>query len=124
MSTPYMDEASRCDRVALVQKGRILLTDAPAVIGAQYPRPLFAVRANDRLAILGILRRFPHAAAVWPFGEVVHYTDARTNSTPELIIGELSAFVAEAKMPNVHISATPAGIEDAFMWYMAQGEAA
>ena len=124
VSTPYMDEASRCDRVALVQKGRILLTDAPAVIGAQYPRPLFAVRANDRLAILGLLRRFPHAAAVWPFGEVVHYTDARTDSTSELIIRELSAFVAEAKMPNVHISVTPAGIEDAFMWYMAQGEAA
>ena len=124
VSTPYMDEASRCDRVALVQKGRILLTDAPAAIGAQYPRPLFAVRANDRLAILGVLRRFPHAAAVWPFGEVVHYTDARTNRTPELIMSELAAFVAEAQMPNVYISATPAGIEDAFMWYMAQGEAA
>ena len=76
VSTPYMDEAVRCDRVSLMQAGRLLVTDRPAEIGRRYPRPLFAVRGPDVLGLLGALRRFPHAAAVWPFGESLHYTDA------------------------------------------------
>nr|MBA3258567.1 ABC transporter ATP-binding protein [Gemmatimonadales bacterium] len=69
VSTPYMDEAIRCDRVSLMQDGRFLVTDRPAEIGRRYPRPLLAVRGSNILGLLGALRGFPHAAAVWPFGE-------------------------------------------------------
>lgn len=121
VSTPYMDEASRCDRVALMQQGRILLIDTPAAICASYPRPLFAVQAPDRLGMLAALRRFPHAAAVWPFGEVVHYTDARTGMPDATLRDELRAFAEGQGVPAVGIAAIPAGIEDAFMWHMAAG---
>ncbi|HMN09181.1 MAG TPA: ABC transporter ATP-binding protein [Gemmatimonadaceae bacterium] len=124
VSTPYMDEASRCDRVALMQKGRLLLVDAPGDVSAAYPRPIFAVRAPDRLGTLGALRRFPHAAAVWPFGEVVHYTDARAGMSPGSIIDELEAFARAEGMAHLEVEAIEAGIEDAFMWHMvAQGAA-
>jgi len=123
VSTPYMDEASRCDRVALMQQGRILLVDTPAAIRAAYPRPLFAVQAPDRLGILAVLRRFPHAAAVWPFGDVLHYTDARAGMDDGAIIDEVRAFVQANGVPSPGISAIPAGIEDAFMWHMAAGTA-
>ena len=69
VSTPYMDEAVRCDRVSLMQAGRFLVTDRPDAIGRAYPRPLFAVRGAAVLPLLVALRGFPHAAAVWPFGE-------------------------------------------------------
>ncbi len=92
VSTPYMDEASRCDRVALMQQGRLLLVDTPAAICAAYPHPLLAVHAADRLGVLGALRRFPHAASVWPFGESLHYTDARDDVDDDAIANELRAF--------------------------------
>jgi ABC-type multidrug transport system ATPase subunit len=64
-STPYMDEADRCDRVALVQGGQILAIDAPAQIGSRFPRPLFAVRASDRAALLRAVKVYPHVASAW-----------------------------------------------------------
>jgi drug efflux transport system ATP-binding protein len=124
VSTPYMDEAVRCDRVSLMQGGRLLATDRPAEIGRRYPRPLFAVRGPDVLGLLGALRRFPHAAAVWPFGESLHYTDARAEAPAELIARELASHLAAEGQGGVSMTAIPASIEDAFMWYMGQDRAA
>src|ERR671910_3364133 len=104
VSTPYMDEASLCDRVSLMQAGKLLVTDRPEAIGQRYPRPLFAVRGGSILGLLGALRRFPHAAAVWPFGEALHYTDARRDAAPELITRELAAHVEAAGLTGVTMS--------------------
>ena len=124
VSTPYMDEAVRCDRVSLMQDGRLLATDRPAEIGRSYPRPLIAVRGSDVLGLLGALRRFPHAAAVWPFGELVHYTDDRAGASPEEIARELGRHLTAAGLGDVSLQPIPASIEDAFMWYMGQERAA
>jgi ABC-2 type transport system ATP-binding protein len=124
VSTPYMDEAIRCDRVSLMQAGRLLVTDQPEAIGRAYPRPIFAVRGADVLRLLGALRAFPHAAAVWPFGESLHYTDRRTGVADETIAAELTQHVQRAGLTDVSVAAIAAGIEDAFMWYMAQEQAA
>jgi hypothetical protein len=113
-----MDEAIRCDRVSLIQDGRLLVTDRPAEIGRRYPRPLLAVRGPNILGLLVALRRFPHAAAVWPFGEALHYTDDRENAPPDLIARELADHVAAAGLTDVSIAPIAATIEDAFMWYM------
>src|SRR5579862_6474208 len=48
VSTPYMDEATRCDRVALIQRGRLLAVDTPDAITRAFDRPLIAVRADHR----------------------------------------------------------------------------
>lgn len=124
VSTPYMDEAVRCDRVSLMQGGRFLVTDRPAAIGRAYPRPLLAVRGDDVLGLLGALRSFPHAAAVWPFGESLHYTDARADAPTEAIGRELEAHLRAAGLQGVSLAPIEAGIEDAFMWHMAQERAA
>ena len=124
VSTPYMDEAVRCDRVSLMQGGRLLATDRPGEIERRYPRPLLAVRGPDVLGLLGALRRFPHAAAVWPFGESLHYTDARTDASAGAIAGELHAHLHAQGLGRATIEPIPASIEDAFMWYMGQAQAA
>jgi ABC-2 type transport system ATP-binding protein len=124
VSTPYMDEASLCDRVSLIQGGRLLVTDRPAEIGRRYPRPLLGVRGPNVLGLLGALRRFPHAAAVWPFGEALHYTDARADTRPDDIIRELTAHLDAEGLAGVAIGVVAPSIEDAFMWYMARGAAA
>jgi ABC-2 type transport system ATP-binding protein len=124
VSTPYMDEASLCDRVSLIQDGKLLVTDRPADIGRRYPLPLLAVRGANVLGLLGALRRFPHAAAVWPFGETLHYTDKRPGAEPGAIAQELGGYIASAGLRDVSMQPIPASIEDAFMWYMAQQRAA
>ncbi|HET6777801.1 MAG TPA: ABC transporter ATP-binding protein [Gemmatimonadales bacterium] len=124
VSTPYMDEASLCDRVSLMQGGKLLVTDRPAAIGQQYPQPLFAVRGGNILGLLAALRRCPHAAAVWPFGETLHYTDNRTDVAADSIAAELGSYIASAGLSGVSIQPISAGIEDSFMWYMAQEPAA
>lgn len=119
VSTPYMDEALRCDRVALIQAGRILEIDAPRDIGARYPLPLLAVRGDDRPALLRDLRAFPHARSVYPFGEVVHYTDARTGHREQVIAGELAAHLRSRGHRAAEAWPATPGIEDSFMLLMA-----
>ena len=126
VSTPYMDEATRCDRVALIQTGRILDIDAPGAIGARYPLPLLAVRAAERYRLLQALRRFPHARSVYPFGEEMHYTDARADGDPAAVAGEVQGWLRAEGFADAHAAPVRAGIEDSFMALMGapEGEAA
>lgn len=118
VSTPYMDEALRCDRVALIHSGRILEIDPPREVGSRYPLPLFAVRGADRFQLLKALREFPHAHAVYLFGEDLHYTDARAGTAAEPVANEVREFLAERGHLDVEVSPIKAGIEDSFMELM------
>lgn len=123
VSTPYMDEADRCDRVALIQKGRILTVDRPSAIGERYPLPLFAVRApGNRHALSEAVRRFPNVKAVYPFGEELHYTDARAGAPNDLIARELRAHLEHAGFHGASVAPIGAGIEDSFMALMGGAE--
>ncbi len=126
VSTPYMDEARRCDRVALMDKGRVLEIDAPAALGARYPRPLLAVAGGDRHRLLEALRAYPHAFSVYPFGARLHYTDARVGEQPEALARELRSYLASLSFDEVALEPIQAGIEDTFMALMGApaGEAA
>lgn len=118
VSTPYMDEAGRCDRVALIQRGRILAVDPPEEVGRRYPLPLLAVRADDRYRLLRALRARPHARSVYPFGEELHYTDARADADPAALAAELRAGLEAEGFRGVRAEPVAAGIEDAFMALM------
>jgi ABC-type multidrug transport system ATPase subunit len=122
VSTPYMDEADRCDRVALIQQGRILAIDQPAAIGARFPFPLFSVRARDRYALIQTLRTHPDAASVFPFGDTVHHGDRRVDMLPYAIADDLRAFAQRHGFADVQVTAIAPGIEDAFMALMGTPE--
>jgi ABC-type multidrug transport system ATPase subunit len=118
VSTPYMDEAGRCDRVALVQRGRLLAIDTPAGVTAAFDRPLYAVRAPDRYRTLQLVREFPHTASVYPFGEVLHYTDARAELPAERIAADLSTHLADRGVRGAVVAPAQPTIEDAFIALM------
>ena len=118
VSTPYMDEADRCDRVALMQKGRILAVDAPAAIGARHPWTLVAVTGRDRFGMIQALRRFPHAASVYPFGDALHYSDARRGAASDAVAEEVRGWLRREGFADVAATPIAAGIEDAFMALM------
>jgi ABC-type multidrug transport system ATPase subunit len=124
VSTPYMDEATRCDRVALMQHGRILAVDTPAAIARSFDRTLFAVRSDQRYRALLALREYPHMHTVYPFGEVLHYTDQRTTVPVEPIREQLAEFLASRGLAGVSAETIPATIEDSFMAYLGGAEEA
>lgn len=120
VSTPYMDEAARCDRVALVQSGRLLAIDAPDRIGARFPRALFAVRARARAALLAALRSYPHIASAFPFGEVLHASDLRTGVDDAVVMQDLLTHLRAAGLEDAVVERTAPTIEDAFIELMGQ----
>jgi hypothetical protein len=113
-----MDEAVRCDRIALVQEGSILAIDAPQAIGARFPRPLFAVRGRQRVALLEALRAWPSFASAYPFGESVHFSDRRGELPPARIAEEVRSHLQGRGIEDVSVDLIDAGIEDAFMELM------
>jgi ABC-type multidrug transport system ATPase subunit len=117
-STPYMDEAVRCERVALIQHGRILDVGDPRQIGARFDRPLFAVRGGDRVRLLHALRDHPHAHSVFPFGADVHFTDARAGLGADATASELRRHLAAHGLADASVAAIEPGIEDVFMALM------
>jgi len=72
VSTPYMDEASMCDRVALLQSGKILSIDTPKGIVDSFGYPLLAAKSDDMLHLLEDLLKFPGVKDAYPFGEYHH----------------------------------------------------
>lgn len=111
VSTPYMDEASRCDRVAFMHEGRLLALDTPAAVTGLLSKPLLAVRAREKHRLVPLLRSFPYAAAAYAFGSSVHYTDMR--EAPD--VPELSSWLSEQGLSSVEVEPIAAGIEDTFI---------
>lgn len=121
VSTPYMDEALRCDRVALIQGGRILEVDPPRVISDRFPLPLFAIRGGQRYRMLQALRALEHAGSVYPFGDALHYVDRRRDHSAVLIANEVSAHLRTQGYEDADVQPIRATIEDSFMALMGGG---
>ncbi len=111
VSTPYMDEAELCDRIALIQDGKILQIDTPEAIVKHYPKPIYNVRASNMYQLINSLKAYQFNHSVYPFGEFVHYTDKRTDFNPK----ELEVYLESKNLSNIEISKTVATIEDTFM---------
>jgi ABC-2 type transport system ATP-binding protein len=118
VSTPYMDEAIRCDRVALIQDGRILDVERPDEISQRYPLPLVAVAGSDRYRMLHALRAFPNTQSAYPFGDTLHYTDKRADAATEQVASEVQGLLRNAGFADATVRPIDAGIEDSFMHLM------
>jgi ABC-type multidrug transport system ATPase subunit len=72
VSTPYMDEAGLCDKVALIQNGKFLSIDTPGGIVNSFSKPLVAVKSTRMLHLLNELEKQDFVDNVYPFGEYHH----------------------------------------------------
>lgn len=107
-STPYMDEASLCDRVALIQEGKLLSVNTPAGVIDEFDRPLLAARSANMLQLLQELKSLPMVYDAYPFGEY-HHVVLKEKGDEE----KLKSSVRTAEL----FSITP-DIEDCFMALM------
>ena len=111
VATPYMDEAVLCDRVALVQHGKILATNTPAAITEAFPWQLFRIKNNNSLSLLRKLKEHPGIHSADMFGEFVHATAERG----KLNKGEIEDFLTQSGLGETEVSESVPGIEDCFI---------
>ena len=110
VSTPYMDEATLCDRIALIQDGEFLQVDTPQNIIEDYPETLWAVQADKMHQLLRDLRDCPFVRTSFSFGETFHVT-LDNEATSE----KLQDFLAEKSYTDIAIREIEPTVEDSFM---------
>ncbi len=115
VSTPYMDEAGLCDRVALIQDGRILDIDTPVGITEKFSDPLWSVRTDNMYKLLVDMTSMDEVISCYPFGQEHHV----------VFKGDSGKSKAEAQLSQlgyqgIHFKKIEAGIEDCFMSLMKQ----
>lgn len=115
VSTPYMDEADLCDRVALMNDGEILRIDTPQNVAASFDKTLYALETNEgNYKLIQSLREYQYLDSVFPFGEKLHYTDTReTDVTQDLI-----KYLKEQRFSNITINKIKSNTEDVFIRLM------
>lgn len=113
VATPYMDEANRCDRIALFHEGSILGVDTPKNLVLQFDDKLYGVSAKNMFALLDIARRADGVVACYPFGER-HHLVADATFDPERFVNEYS------QVDDLQIVTTQPTIEDVFIKLMKQ----
>lgn len=114
VSTPYMDEAVLCDRVALMQEGQVLAVDSPAGIVGVFNKPLFSVRTASQRRLLADLRSFQCTYSCYAFGQTAHLALASGDVTEK----EIRRYLEEKGHREIEIVPVDANIEDCFMELM------
>ncbi|MDL2257125.1 ABC transporter ATP-binding protein [Bacteroidales bacterium OttesenSCG-928-I14] len=109
-STPYMDEAGLCDRIALIQDGEFMQIDSPANIIAGYPDTLLSVQSNQMHRLLRDLRRFPSLKSSFSFGETFHVSFEKYINDEDL-----RAFLTSEGHSGIEIQTIQPTVEDCFM---------
>jgi ABC-type multidrug transport system ATPase subunit len=113
VSTPYMDEASLCDRVALIQGGKILSVGTPQSIAASFPHSLYGIKSERMFPLLQDLRACEGVHSVHPFGEFYHVSLSQNADIQSII-----SFLKNKNHRNLEHQLINAGIEDVFMELM------
>ena len=108
VSTPYMDEAMRCDRIALMKNGEILKIDTPQQMIESFEKPLYAVSADNMYPLLQALEKYPKRMNSYAFGENAHVLFDGSEQ-------ELTDFLSENNLKNIRIEKTKPTIEDCFI---------
>lgn len=111
VSTPYMDEAAQCDRIALIHSGRVLSINTPEQLRAEYQNELFKVKDSNRYQLLEALKTIEGIHS-YVFGEYVHVSiDPTSNADPSNIKRRLEA----SGLQNIVMEATEPSLEDCFI---------
>ncbi len=114
VSTPYMDEAVLCERIALIQEGEIMAIDTPVAIIKSFTHPLYSVKSKKLYQLLKDLRNFKETYSCYAFGQTVHLALKNQDTTAIIIQDYLHGLGHE----NIEIKSIDAGIEDCFMELM------
>ncbi|WP_300228711.1 ABC transporter ATP-binding protein [uncultured Bacteroides sp.] len=117
VSTPYMDEARLCDRIALMQNGKFLRIDSPENIIASYPQKLWSVTADNMHGLLNDLRSCPYVKSSFSFGASYHVT-----MEENMTVAILNEYLINKGYGNIDIREIEPTVEDCFMLMLKEDE--
>ena len=117
VSTPYMDEARLCDRIALMQNGKFLRIDSPENIIASYPQRLWSVIADNMHGLLNDLRSCPYVKSSFSFGASYHVTMVESATA-----AMLDEYLINKGYGNIDIIEIKPTVEDCFMLMLKEDE--
>ncbi|WP_206082021.1 ABC transporter ATP-binding protein [Maribellus sediminis] len=118
VSTPYMDEANLCDRVALIQNGQILDVDSPQNITSKFPKKIIRVRSQEMFRLINDLRAFEKTESAFAFGQFVHFT-GKNNAVES---AELKEYLEKLNHKSILAEEVEPDIEDVFMSMQEQSQ--
>jgi len=113
MATPYLDEAERCSRVALMSQGRILALDEPNALRAAFPDDLLEMLADPQDAAIQVVRRDAAVLDVQSFGERLHIRVTRGRG--DAAAAALTLACGQAGIRVASLRKVPASLEDVFI---------
>ncbi len=113
VSTPYMDEATLCDKIALIQSGKILSIDTPESVVAKYPDDLYELKAENMYKLLKSLEAYDQIRNSYAFGEFAHATLISSDES-------VKKYLQESGLKNVVIRKATPTIEDCFIKLLGQ----
>ena len=116
VSTPYMDEATLCERIALIQTGKILSVETPENVIKKFPKKLFGIKSANMGKLLVDLRKFEPLDSCNAFGSYHHITFSEENSRRSQ--DELLKFVAENGHTDIELKEVLPTVEDCFIQLM------
>jgi ABC-type multidrug transport system ATPase subunit len=120
VSTPYMDEATLCERIALMQEGKIMTVDTPENIINAYPTKLYAARSKEIYRLLLDYRSDEAIESSYAFGEYLHITLRDDTDDGLSTLRQIAKKKGHIDIQVEEISAT---IEDSFIRLMGEKEA-
>jgi drug efflux transport system ATP-binding protein len=112
MATPYLDEAERCSRVALLHEGRLLADDTPDALRAAMTGALFEVIVADHRKAHDAIAHLPHVSSVQMFGERAH---VRFAGRDQVSAGDLKRELDEAGLAVESVRPIATSLEDVFI---------
>jgi ABC-2 type transport system ATP-binding protein len=116
MSTPYLDEAERCSRVALLHEGRLLATNEPSRLRESMPGRIVEVLADHSPHTLDLIGALPGVLDVQVFGERLHI---RLRDTSDESVARFAGALRQTPMAGAPVRPVPASLEDVFIAQLA-----
>ena len=116
VSTPYMDEATLCDRIALIRKGIFLDTDTPADIISKFTLPLLAVSGPHMPSLLRDIRLIPQVFSCFAFGDTHHVVMRPGELSLEAQINFLNTALHAKGHSGLSIKPIRPNVEDCYMY--------
>jgi ABC-2 type transport system ATP-binding protein len=123
LTTPYLDEAERCQRVALMHRGQLLAVDEPESLRGSVAGWVVEVVARPRAAAARHLRQHPAVHQVETFGERLHAAvEATTRAAAEGVAEDLDRSLSEANLEVSTLRTYRPSLEDVFITLIRRAE--
>jgi ABC-type multidrug transport system ATPase subunit len=114
VSTPYLDEAQMCNKIALMHRSKIIVKGATNDLIAKFPRNIFHIKSINMRQLLQYLRQYPFCNYAYSFGDTIHYQDIRDENEDEIKI-EIMNYLRNLGQVDISVKKQAPTIEDVFI---------